>query len=417
MPFVLLTKQYILVNGEMHMKSGNKQFKQKCLCSLIIILIYIVGQNIPVPWVKIMPAEEAGSGIFENIRSVIGSSSRIVSLFYMGIMPWMTSSILLQLVNFSRSKKKRLSNSDMKLMTHIIAVVFCAVMTWMQTGNMLYDSLLGGSLAATRAAVTAILTLGTVAVIYMAEKNTDKGMGGISLFILVNIVRSMENLLPEFSIFGGRAVLFAVMSLLAAFGIVWMEEAEFRMPSHKIMIYNEMSEKGHFALKFAPIGIQPLMYVMGFFMVPYFVFTILAGIWEDNPLFISIARRINYSNPYGLTLFCVSFVFVTAALIAIYVNPEEIADEMQRSGECLVGLHPGRETQLYIAHMLKLMGTLSTAMIMVMAVFPLALGSALKMDPRFSSLPMNCMILAGIIKLLRQEMEAMRVLDRYKEVF
>ena len=90
----------------MHMKSGNKQFKQKCLCSLIIILIYIVGQNIPAPWVKIMPAEEVGSGIFENIRSVIGSSSRIVSLFYMGIMPWMTSSILLPVVNLLALEEK-----------------------------------------------------------------------------------------------------------------------------------------------------------------------------------------------------------------------------------------------------------------------------------------------------------------------
>ena len=64
------------------MKSRNKQFTQKCLCSLIIILIYIVGQNIPVPWVMIMPATDSGSGIFENIRGVIGSSSRVVSLFH-----------------------------------------------------------------------------------------------------------------------------------------------------------------------------------------------------------------------------------------------------------------------------------------------------------------------------------------------
>ena len=399
------------------MKSRNKQFTQKCLCSLIIILIYIVGQNIPVPWVMIMPATDSGSGIFENIRGVIGSSSRVVSLFHMGIMPWMTSSILLQLVNFSRSKKKRISNSDMKLMTHIIAVVFCAVMTWLQSGEMQFASLLLGSLAATRAGVTVLLTLGTVAVIYMAEKNTDKGMGGISLFILVNIVRSMENLLPELADLGARAALFAAMGLLAAVGIVWMEEVEFRMPSQKVMIYNDMSENGHFALKFIPIGIQPLMYVMGFYMVPYFILRILASIWRDNPAFIRLARRMNYSNPFGLAAFCVCFVFVTAALIAIYVNPEEIADEMQRSGECLVGLHPGRETELYIKHMLKLMGTVSTVMILVMAVLPLALGAAWQTDPRLSSLPMNCMILAGIIKLLRQETAAMRVLDRYKEVF
>ncbi len=399
------------------MKARNKQFREKCLCSLILILIYIVGQNIPVPWVKVTPVSDSADGLFETIRSVIGSSGTLVSLFHMGIMPWMTSSILMQLINFSRSKKKRITNSDMKLLTHVIAVIFCAVMAWMETGKMAFATLIGGSLSATRMGVTLLLTLGTVAVIAMAEKNTQKGMGGISLFILVNILRSMEALLPKLVVFGRQAAFFVGMGLLAATAIVWMEEAEFRVPSQKIMIYNDMAENGQFALKFAPIGIQPLMYVMGFYMVPYFILRLLSNFFPSNGLIFTLMANLNYSRPAGLAAFCLCFVFVTAALIAIYVSPEEIADEMRRNGECLVGVRPGADTERFIRRRLVIMGTASTALIIVMAALPLLFGGVWNVDSRLSSLPMNFMILAGIVKMLRQETVSLRVLDRYKEVF
>ena len=399
------------------MRSGNKQFRQKCLCSLIIILIYLVGQNIPAPWVLVKPVTDPADGIFENIRSIIGSSGRIISLFHMGIMPWMTSSILLQLFNFSRAKKKRMANSDIKALTHVMAVIFCAVMMWMQSGDLQYASLLGNSLLATRVVLTGIITLGTVAVIAMAERNTEKGMGGISLFILVNILRGMESLVPAFGQFGRKTWFFVAMALVTAVVIVWMEDAEFRCPSQKIMIYNDMAENGHFALKFAPIGIQPLMYVMGFYMVPYFILRILRVAFPHNGVVAAMLTGMNYSRPSGLVLFCLCFAFVTAALIAVYVNPEEIADEMRRNGECLVGIRPGKDTEAFVKRKLVVMGTTSTAIIAVMASAPLLLGGIWSLDTRLSSLPMNAMILAGIIKMLRQEIAAMRVLDRYKEVF
>ena len=405
----------------MNMKIRLKQFTQKGLYSFVIVLIYIVGQNIPLPWVAMTSADGSGQqNIFASIRSVLGSSSSITSIFHLGLMPWMTASILMQLINFTRSKRKRLPNTDMKRYTRLLAVVLCMCNAWLDSAGMDFVSLVGGSVMLTRMAVVAVLTLGTAAVIFLSEKNNDNGVGGISLFIFINIVRNTEALLvgkAAADVGAGRAAVFGLLGLAAVAAVVFMEESEFRMPSQKIMIYNEMAENSYFALKFAPIGIQPLMYVMGFYLVPCFLLDVLSRLFPHVAPLRYLSDNMGYSNPVGLTAFCLSYVFVTAALIAVFVSPEEIADEMLRGGECLVGLRPGRTTERYLKKVLTVMGSASTAVILLLLAVPMGLGIAWNVDTRISSLPMSAMILAGIIKSIRQEIVSLRVLDHYKEVF
>lgn len=405
---------------EMNMKIRLKQFTRKGLYSLVIVLIYIAGQNIPLPWIGMNPADGSGQqNIFASIRSVLGSSSRITSIFHLGLMPWMTASILMQLVNFTRSRRKRLPNTDMKRFTRLLAVALCVLNAWLDSAGMDFVSLVGGSVTLTRMAVTAVLTMGTVAVIFLSEKNNDNGVGGISLFIFINIVRNTEALLvgKAADVGAGRAAIFGLLGLIAVIAVVFMEDSEFRMPSQKIMIYNEMAENSYFALKFAPIGIQPLMYVMGFYLVPCFLLDVLSRLFPHVAPLRYLSDNMGYSNPVGLTAFCLSYVFVTAALIAVFVSPEEIADEMLRGGECLVGLRPGRTTERYLKKVLTVMGSASTAVILLLLAVPMGLGIAWNVDTRISSLPMSAMILAGIIKSIRQEIVSLRVLDHYKEVF
>lgn len=380
-----------------------KEIRDKIIFTLLIILVYRVGSFVTVPGVdKIAFMEQVGqsaSGIFGTINIISGGAFERFSIFAMTIGPYITASIvlnLLQVVIPSLEKLKKEGETGKKKLdkyTKMLTIAFAII-----EGVGLYLSYKGFLLAPLQSGAGAIMGMllfvgslmaGTSLLMWLGDKITEKGLGnGISVIIFVSIVSrfpAAATTLIDFASKGISNILIVVALVLAIIAVVaaviYVQQAERRIPVNyaKRVVGRKMygGQNTHIPIKVAMAGVIPIIFSMSIMMFPA---TIIQIATQSNPEgFWKVVYEIFATGATTNIWFMVIHAILYMGLIVMFtffytmmmVNPTEIANQLKKNGGFIPGIRAGKPTSDYITSVMKNITWAGAFFLAAVAVLPI----------------------------------------------
>lgn len=370
--------------------------RKRVLFTFALLAVYRIGCAIPVPGIDPQALVEfmriAQQGFLGFMNTFTGGSLEKVAVFALGIMPYITASIILQLLTVVWPYLEKLSKEGelgRRKITQYTRYGTVAISLIQGTGIALFlegQRTPGGAELVPspgwgfRLMTVITLTTGTAFVMWLGEQISERGIGnGISLIIFAGIV---VGLIPAIgttisSIQSGNLNLVAVLVLLVfmvfvvAF-IVYMERAQRRIPvqyAKRVVgrrVYGGQST--YLPLRVNSGGVIPVIFASSVVTVP----TVIAGMFQENEWIQDVAAYIGYGQPIYYLLQVVTIIFFSYFYISIIFNPTDLAENMRKYGGFIPGIRPGKRTAEYIDRILTrltLVGSIYLAAVTVLPEF------------------------------------------------
>lgn len=391
--------------------------------SLMIVAFYLLGRNLQIPWT--IRSDEAMNGIQGLSLEILGNSRSRTSLFSLGLMPWVTSMIIVQVFQkLSRDRHEKKSPAKANRIMLILTMVIAVLQAGINAAEMEYKSFPGISRTVLQVLTAVILIAGSFAIKWLSNRNTEWGVGGQGLLIAINTLGSFGRTGAAFrnEVFSaesvGEAVLFtgkaALLILVILILLLAMEGAEFRTTVRRVTINNRYADDDYIAVRLNPVGTMPVMYVMSVFTLPYYGLKLLDRMVPNRAWIQRGMQILNLNAASGVIIFAVVLWGLTVVLSEIFVGPEDIADSLMRQGDYLDDLEPGRQTRSYLAGQTRIAAFFSAAVTSALVLPMLWLHAVRGSFSSFYMAPMTVMILAGMVMSLLEEVKVYRTMEQYR---
>ncbi|MFR2571073.1 MAG: preprotein translocase subunit SecY [Clostridia bacterium] len=421
--------------------------RKRLLYTLLLIVVFRLGCYITVPGVNNIALNQAMSnnqGITGLIDMVSGGAFSRFSVFAMSVSPYITASIVIQLLAMIIPSLERLTkeggeqgrkivNRYTKLLTIVLALVesIGIYISYKSTGIFVNSSFLTGALVVTG------LVAGSSILMWLGDQITDKGIGnGISLLIFVGIISglpsgavSLWNLIIKDGVFSTTGFLIALGVVLGAIvlitAVVFVQQAERRIPvqySKKVVGRKMMgAQNTHIPLKLAMAGVMPIIFASSFMTFPAMIIQIfvkdistqtgfLAGLYKFSIATSTSQVEIGYSiaNAIVYLLLIVGFTFFyTYATF----NPAEVSNNIKKNGGFIPGIRAGKPTTEYLSSVISKLTCFGGVFLAIIAILPMLL--------RFTNLNIafggtSILIIVGVALETIQQLESFLAMRHYK---
>ena len=398
---------------------GHSILRGRIEYSALIVLVYLLGRSIPIPWVVYQEPENVGNGIQALIGSFLGSSISTTSLFSLGLTPWVTAMVVVSVFQKTvqdKTQKRSPGQSNRKIL--VLASFLAVLQALIGAGKMQYRPY--GNLRATELwlLTAAVLVGGSFLIRWLVGRNTAWGIGGQALIILVNILGNLRTMADEVIWTAGvrpvRLLLILAAGLVIVLAMLFLEGGEFRNTVRRIGINNLYAADDYIAIRLTPAGTMPVMYVMSFFTLPYYVLLVLriflpGSAWIDEGLSV-----LNLNQTAGVWIFGGLLLVLTVVLSVIMVGPGEIARNLEQQGDYLDYMEPGRETALHLFGQTVTAALFSGVVTWLLVIPPLFARAVQGSSSGLYMAPMTIMVAAGMAAELLEEAKVYRTMESYR---
>ena len=400
----------------------------RILNTLLFLLIYRIGSFIVLPGVNPLALETQGrEGILGLLNMFAGGSFSRASIFALGVMPYISASIVVQLLGIAVpyfQKMQKEGESGRKKITQITRYLTVAITLLQSVGyvrtqipadaKMMSEPLFS-------IACMFILTAGTLFVMWLGEKITDKGIGnGISLIIMVGIIDQLPgSLVTEFQSrsLGNGGIIAFLVELVALFFVViftiLIVQGVRRIPvqyAKKIVGSKQYGGvRQYIPLKVNAAGVMPIIFAQAIMFVPAGIGGFFPSLQGDF-----LASLSNYTSlAYNLT-FAFLIIAFTFFYTAITVNPVQMSDDMKKNGGFIPGVKPGRTTGDYIDSVISKITLPGSIFLAIIAVLP-SLAIILGVNSQFAHFfgGTSLLILVGVVLDTLQQIESHLLMRHY----
>ena len=438
------------------------ELRSKLLFTLLIIVLYRLGANIPVPYVAPSVFEQAslvsGGDFLYFINMMSGGALGRATLFALGVSPYITSSIVMQLLTIAipalerlakqgdEGKKKitaitRLVTVALALVTGVGYAAFIissdmAVFSGKLTSENIFVSIFKNGYGFQFFVMVACYCAGAALVMWLAEKINESGIGnGISIILFANIIASLPGTASTiwrtvftgggFDGFSGVGLAIAISEVVILLGliviIVWMSDAERRIPIQyaKRVVGRKMygGQNTNLPLKVNMAGVMPIIFASSIVSIP----SMIAGFMSENGFTRFVQNWFSATTwPYLIVYTVLMFAFAYF-YVAISFNPVEVANNIKNNGGAIPGIRSGRPTIVYIKKILNRITLLGAMIIAFIACFPMIITIIDNMitpgSIRFAALSFggsSLIIVVGVALETVRELEAQMSLRNYK---
>jgi preprotein translocase subunit SecY len=370
--------------------------RRKILFTLFIIAVYRFGTHIPVPGIdfakikEITDAANREQGIYTLINLFSGGALTQFAVFALGIMPYITSSIIMQLLTVVIPRLEALSREGevgqkkitqyTRYMTVVLALLQSLGIVVTANSGRLFSSggqgikdLFGPNFGTGRIAIAVItLTAGTAMIMWLGELITQRGIGnGMSILIFASIISRLPA--EGAQIYKSGNLKFAVLlglGIAIIVAVVLVEQAQRRIPVQyaKRVVGRKLygGSSTYIPLKVNQAGVIPIIFASSLLYLPVLASTIVQN--ESLKKFVE-QHLVNGNSPYYVGGYFLLIIFFTYFYTAISFNPIDVADNMKKYGGFIPGIRPGRPTAEYLDHILTritLPGSMFLAMIAIL---------------------------------------------------
>ena len=403
-------------------KNSQSIITKRVLWTLFFLFIYCLGNQLVLPFVDLKNANIFGGAIGSLAFSsaMMGGNLRSMSLFSVGLSPWMSAMILWQM--FSFSKKMGLKNLPIEIQDRrrmYLALGIAIVQSLAVSLNFPIVSGVNASLAIFMN--TILLIAGTFFLVWLSDLNSLFGIGGSIVILMASmmanlpyqIMDSIEKLGIGWNVLL-PLILFSLIFLYVS-GVV--QRARYRISINKINIHNRFKQYSYLDIMLNPAGGMPFMYAMSLVSIPQYVFMLIQFIHPENKWTSGAIKALTVGQALWLVVYLVMLFVLGLAFAFVNVSGEQISERMRKSGEYIYGVYPGQETSAYINHLVLRLGFIGALYMLFMAGAPMLI---ILVNPDYlqlSMIPGTFLIFSGMIYNVNEEMKALKLNTSYTPLF
>jgi preprotein translocase subunit SecY len=375
-----------------------EELRNRVLFTLAMLAVYRGGIHIPVPGVdqEVLKAlwDQAAGNLFGVLDLFSGGNLRRISVFALGIMPYITSSIILQLMTSVYPALKKiqeegeLGRRKISQYTRYMTVALCIVQGvgisfWLQRQQGL---VIGGGNVGFVVISTLTMTAGTMFIMWIGEQITERGIGnGISLLIFAGIVvgipRAVEQLYekiqdPASALF---VIALLVVMVLVTAGIVFFERGTRKIPTNhtRRMVGRQLvaTQSSHLPLKVNIAGVIPVIFASSVLAIPQTLSTFGSWSWLQR-----VNQWLGGGHPVYEALFIAGILIFAFFYVSIVFNSDEVAENLRKQGAFIPGIRPGKRTADYLNNILVRLTTVGALYLVVVCLIPQLMISGFKVQ-------------------------------------
>ncbi|GAA0539378.1 preprotein translocase subunit SecY [Chitinophaga japonensis] len=415
-----------------------EDLRNRILTTLLLVLVYRVGSYIVLPGIDANAlqqfSEKSNQGILGLFNMFAGGSFSRASIFALGIMPYISASIAIQLLTIAVpyfQKLQKEGESGRKKINQYTRLLTVVVTGFQASAYVAYlKGQSGGAIIPEYGAflfwlsTTVVLTAGTLFVMWLGEKITDKGIGnGTSLIIMVGILaRLPQALIQEFTSKttegGGGLLVFLIeiaVFIVITIGLILLVQGTRKIPVNyaKRIVGNKQygGVRQFIPLKVNAAGVMPIIFAQAIMFIPATAIG-FATSSESASGFIRIFS--DHTNGYYNLIYAVLVIVFTYFYTALIFNPNQMAEEMKRNNGFIPGVKPGKATADYIGAVMDRITLPGAFFLALVGIMP-GIAAALRINSNFASFfgGTSLLIMVGVILDTLQQIESQLLMRHY----
>ena len=414
-----------------------KELRQKFLFTLLMFAIYRLGSHIPIPGINVDALEDflkAFQGtIFALYDIFSGGNLNRMTVFALGVMPYISASIMMQLLTVAIPQLQRLAkeegdygrykiNEYTKYLTLFVAFVqSLGIALWLR-GQVSPKGIPVVENPGLLFIFTTVITLvaGTMFLVWIADRITEKGIGnGASLIIFAGIVAGFPNAIIQFlekvktGDIGPLEILLIVALVIAIIvGIVYVQEAERRIPiqypGRQMGRQVLAGRRTYLPIKINPAGVIPIIFAQALLLIPTSILTFI-----EHPFVQLFAQVLAPGSILYNALYVMFIVFFTYFYSAVLINPQEIAENLHKAGAFIPGVRPGQETVKYLEKIINRLIFFGALFLSVIALIPILVSTWFNIPFYFGGT--TALIVVGVALDTFRQIETYLIQKKYKK--
>jgi len=412
--------------------------RKKIVFTLLMLVIFRIGTFIPVPYTNKEAIDFMNQqNVFGFLNTFGGGALQNFSILAMGIMPYITASIIMQLLQmdvvpkFTEWKKQgEMGRKKIAQVTRYGTVGLAFVQAIAMSVG--FNAMAGGMLIVdpsfTKILVIAIvLTSGTAFLMWLGEQITANGVGnGISIIIFAGIVAAVPNgvkqLYSQYFINPGAdlfiniviVALIILVVLAVTVGVIYIQQAERKIPiQYAKKLVNRSPVGGHsthLPLKVNAAGVIPVIFAIAFIVAP----RTIASFFEGSKIASIIEMSFDYTQPIGMVLYVILIIAFTYFYTFVQVNPEQMAENLQKQSGYIPGIRPGRNTETYLTRVMYRLTFVGSIFLAAVSVLPIFLGGVANLPTAVQIGGTSLLIVVGVALQTMKQLEGQLVKRHYK---
>lgn len=420
-----------------------KDLRDRILYTLALILIYRIGSYVVIPGIN--PSDLAGlqeqtrDGVLGLLNMFSGGAFSNASIFALGIMPYITASIVMQLLTmvvpyFTKMQREGESGRrKINQMTRWLTIVVCIFQSFAYLAN-LRAQINGAHIYSITGSdspnffnwvlpISIMLTCGTLFVMWLGERITDKGIGnGISLLIMVGIVARLPfALFAEFASRmeeqGGQLVIFFVeliVLLVVIMLCILLVQGTRQIPVQyaKRIVGNKQygGARQYVPIKVNAAGVMPIIFAQAIMFIPVTLF----GFSSSESMTGIKAALSNFDGFWYNAIFAILIIVFTYFYTAVAINPKQMADDMKKNGGFIPGIKPGKKTEEFFDNVLSKITLPGSIFLAIIAILP-AIVRLFGVNQQFAQFygGTSLLILVGVVLDTLQQIESHLLMRHY----
>ena len=398
--------------------------RKKLLFTLAIIVVYRVGTHIPIPGVDYRNVQtcidnaQANQGIFGLVNMFSGGALLQITIFALGIMPYITASIILQLLTVviprleALKKEGQAGTAKITQYTRYLTIALAILQGTGLVATARSGALFTGCPVASQivpdqsifVTITMVITMtaGTAAVMWLGELITDRGIGnGMSILIFTQVVATFPASLWSVQTSKGWVVFSIVMviGLILVAAVIFIEQAQRRIPVQyaRRMVGRKMfgGNSTYIPLKVNQAGIIPVIFASSLMYLP--AMAVQFNPESQNPVLDFIGTYfVNGDHPLYMATYFLLIIFFTYFYVSITFNPVEVADNMKKYGGFIPGIRAGKPTEDYLSYVLSRITFPGALYLGLISLVPLVAFAMIQANQNFPFGGTSILIMVGV---------------------
>lgn len=404
---------------------SNKDLRKRIYFTLMCLGLFCLGTTITIPWASALYQE---LGFLEIFNLMSGGGLRSFSIFALGVSPYITASIITQLLQmdiipyFKELKEEGYTGRQkINKITRYLGIIFAFIQ-----GYILTIVYMKGMSSLDILKTTVVMTAGTCFLLWLGDQVTTKGIGnGTSLLIMAGIIQSMPSMFVtafqslvtsgSYSTAVGSLLfaLFVIVYILIILGVVFIQLAERRVPIQYSNRTNSAygAQTSYLPIKLNAAGVMPVIFASTLITIP----TTIVNLIGNESAINFVNNYIVYTSPTGFLLYVVLILFFGYFYTFMEMNPEEMSKNLNKNGGYIPGVRPGADTTDYISKVIGRLTIVGSIFLVIIAGLPIIFS-------KFSGLPSSVtiggtglLIVVGVAIETYKQLESSLVSRSYRE--
>lgn len=410
----------------------NKEIRKKIFFTLGILFIYRLGSSIPAPGINDTVIKLSANSILNMMNILGGGSIEQMSIFSLGVGPYITASIIIELLAMDiipplaeMAKSGNKGRKQMDRITRYLGVVMGLVQGFFIV-KLLSDqyNIVDNPGFLSYLYIAVIFTAGTMFLLWLADQITTKGIGnGTSMIIFAGIVGDMPNTWKTvYSTFIGETatstwgipgfVAYILMYIAIIVLVVLMQMSERRIPIQQTSSRAMNKTKGdlnHLPLKINSASVIPVIFASALIQGPQIIAS-----WVNQDAYNWLAKICDFTSPWFLCFYAALIILFTFFYTNLTIDPQKMADDLGKNGQYIPGVRPGSETKNYVSKVLNRITVLGALLLTFIAILPYVVSNLTGLSQRAAVGGTGIIIVVGVAMDTVKQLKGQLTQKQYK---